>query len=241
MLHELVNRVKHWSIERITTEVYKNLAITADISQRFVTEIIDDGIFLTHEGSCTFFQTNTGRIFRLDKYFQAHDWQAQVALYKLSRDKFSMDEPINSAVLTIGNHQYRYSIYQRAGTNIGLDLMIDVGKGKVTKEYIKEFIDQSIIVLETIKSVTVQENIPWTDKAIWLTSRINIDGVYSWKTFIRWTKTADFVYNNSLNQLISISTDAFIMQNQLFNTNYSKTDVNECADYARKKWKPAIY
>jgi len=246
MLRELVKHSKYWTAEKITSEYYKNLldpicCTDAVSGVPYVTASVSNGIFLTQSSSCTFFETNTGRIFRLDRVVRPHDWRAQVALYKISRGKFNMDAPISSASITLGDQLYRYSVYQRSGKNAGVDVILDIGAGIVTPEYIKEFVDQSIIVLESIKEVVNQENVLWSSKAIMFGQRIRIDNDYSWKTFIRWKYTADEVYHRSIENFEYVLNTVFTMQNQMFNTNYSSIDVNQGVAYAREKWKTAIF
>lgn len=204
MLDQLKEKYEYWTEENIDNKFYQGLPTHNDRNMKYVIERTDNGFYVIQRDSATHFDLLTGIVSRIDRRWNTIDLKCNDDLYNRSilSKEFLVDKPLESQFVTINNELHWYSVVERPYNNLGIDCNMDIGDKIINEQYIKEWIDQTTIVLRHIKEVVNKNNAGYPANGVLLTNRVRVDkGVYSWKTFKRWQKDFDSAIEKTLTTL----------------------------------------
>lgn len=247
MITELKNKIEYWTEDRIDNDFYKGLTTHTDRNMKYAIEKDSTGFYVTQRDSSTYFNLNTGVIYRIDCRWTQTDIACNNLLYERSikyRD-FKIDIPVDSKFITINGKEYWYSVVQRPMNTLGVDCNIDIGNKLITVDYIKEWVDHSLIVLQHIKEVSKICNSGMPANGVLITNRVRLaDNVYAWKTFKRWHKDIPSMIEKSIDTLKAFYVSAAYLQiggevtPELIQQGQSS--IEEILMYASKRWNTLI-
>lgn len=246
MLNELKNRVEYWTNERIDNEFYQGLPTHHDRNMKYVIERDGTGFYVIQRDSATYFNLQTGVVSRMDCRWNYIDIKCNEDLYNrsITSNEFLVDKPLESQFVTIKEKLHWYSVVERPFNNLGIDCNMDIGSKIINEQYIKDWIDQTTVVLRHIKEVVKQNDAGYPANGVLLTNRVRIDNVYSWKTFKRWQKDYNSALEKTLETLRAFQMSAgYLMYGGEITPELIKLgqqEINNAQQYARKQWTTLI-
>jgi hypothetical protein len=141
----------------------------------------------------------------------------------------------------INGKEHWYSVVQRPMNTLGIDCNMDIGSKLITVDYIKEWVDQSLVVLRHVKEVAKLCGGGMPANGVLITNRVRLtDNVYAWKTFKRWKRDIPSMIDKSVDTLQAFYVSAAYLQiggeitPELIAEGQPK--VNEVLTYAREQW-----
>jgi hypothetical protein len=243
MLNNLKEQFEYWTEKRIDNEFYQGLPTLSDRNMKYAIERTDTGFYIIQRDSATYFNLLTGVVYRIDCRWNEIDLKCNDDLYRRSTNsnEFLVDKPLESKFIEINGKTHWYSVVERPMNNLGIDCNIDISNKLITESYIKEWIDQTTIVLRHIKEVVKQNNAGYPANGVLLTNRIRVaDNTYSWKTFKRWQKGFDPAIDKTLSTLRDFQMSAgYLMHGGEITPELielGSKQIAECQRYAREQW-----
>lgn len=246
MIHSLQNKIEYWTADRIDSEFYKGLPTHSDRNMKYAIERNDTGFYVTQRDSATHFNLQTGVVSRIDCRWNEVDIKCNEDLYNRSvtSKEFLVDKPLESQFITIGDKVHWYTVVERPFNNLGIDCNMDIGEKIINEQYIKEWIDQTTVVLRHIKEVVKQNNAGYPANGVLLTNRVRVGDVYAWKTFKRWQKDYQAAMEKTLDTLRAFQMSAgYLMYGGEITPELielGQHEINSAQQYAREQWTTLI-
>lgn len=246
-LETLKEKYEYWTAERIDNEFYQGLPTHYDRNMKYVIERNEEGFYVIQRDSATYFNLTNGIIQRIDCRWNDVDLKCNEDLYNrsLTFKDFLVDKPLESQFISINGKTHWYSVVERPMNTLGTDCNMDIGYNLINEQYIKEWIDQTTIVLRHIKEVVNKNNAGYPANGVLLTNRVRLDtDIYAWKTFKRWQKDFNSAIEKTLHTLRDFHLSAGYMRHGGAITPeliaLGSNEIEECQRYAREQWNTLI-
>ena len=243
MIDLLQNKIEYWTEDRIDNEFYQGISTHTDRNMKYAIEQDSTGFYVTQRDSATYFNLTNGMIHRIDCRWTHTDIKCNEMLYdrSIKYKDFNIDIPLDNKFLMINGKEHWYSVVQRPMNTLGIDCNMDIGSKLITVSYIKEWIDQSLVVLQHIKEVAHICGGGMPANGVLITNRVRLaDNIYAWKTFKRWKRDIPSMIEKSVDTLKAFYVSAAYLQiggeitPELIAEGQPK--VNEVLTYAREQW-----
>ena len=215
IINDLTKRSKTWSGQNVMSK-YDTNAVVSD----FCIERDEKGYYFLSRDLLAYCDLNNGYVFRIRNQYKSWDWKCYAELAQAAENlkSFRVDRPLYREEIVIDGIKWEYSELQSPGQDYGNNFDDDVfswpelTNGLIpntaitdelrdqVRDYFKEFVDQSLIVMSQAKSIAEKNNCGMPHDLCTLFARYRDDQGYFWSDFDQypWIQTKDEIIQGSL-------------------------------------------
>jgi hypothetical protein len=250
--NELRNQHANWQRPETKNKFFGSFE-TNPFFEEFGIERNSTGYFYLSDNLIAFNDLTNGNIFRIKKGADPKSWDCYVELYQRSQElkSFRIDQPLFNGNILVGQETWEYVELQSPGRDYGQNYNDDVflwpelTNGmvqqneisdefkKTVEDYFREFVDQSVIVIQEAVSIAKKNSCGLPMNLCRTSTRFKDNNGYFWSDFDQDEWNTSFTDFYSWSMTIFGGTLEFANRCGVLN----REQVSSCLNYAGEKWK----